>query len=199
MLSAVPTSAERFYQLLSSPKAVQGLVGRSEDADFDCKEWPVRMDDARRIIAKAACGFTNATGGVIVIGVKASGAGANTPDVVRALRKGEDRSQGLVFQSPVTGGCYYSGIIQRKILKPKGEEIGIVGLGWHTFRHTYRSLLDEMGAIGVQQKLMRHANVATTMNVYGRATLRAKQQANSKVVQMVMSKEKPPTGEELAA
>ncbi|MFZ0745121.1 MAG: site-specific integrase [Terracidiphilus sp.] len=115
-------------------------------------------------------------------------------------QKGKERSQGLVFQSPITGGCYYSGIIQRKILKPKGEEIGIVGLGWHTFRHTYRSLLDETGApIGVQQKLMRHANVATTMNVYGSATLRAKQQANSKVVQMIMSKEKPPTGEESAA
>src|ERR1700739_2772245 len=52
-----------------------------------------------------------------------------------------------------------SGIIQRQILKPKGESIGIDGLGWHTFRHTYRSLLDETGApIGVQQKLMRHAN-----------------------------------------
>jgi hypothetical protein len=33
---------------------------------------------------------------------------------------------------------------------------------------------------------MRHSNVATTMNVYGNATIRAKQQANSKVVQMVM-------------
>ena len=114
-------------------------------------------------------------------------------------RRGEGHSQGLVFQSPVTGGCYYSGIIQRKILKPAGDEIGIAGLGWHTFRHTYRSLLDETGApIGVQQKLMRHANVATTMNVYGRATLRAKQQANSKVVQMVMNKEQPQTGEPAA-
>ena len=115
-------------------------------------------------------------------------------------RRGEGYSQGLVFQSPVTGGCYYSGIIQRKILKPAGDEIGVAGLGWHTFRHTYRSLLDETGApVGVQQKLMRHANVATTMNVYGRATLRAKQQANSKVVQMVMSKEQPQSGEEPAA
>ena len=35
--------------------------------------------------------------------------------------------------------------------------------------------------IGVQQKLMRHSNVATTMNVYGKSTLRAKQVANSKV------------------
>ena len=78
------------------------------------------------------------------------------------------RTTGLVFPSHVTGGCYYSGIIQRQILKPAGEKIGLAGIGWHTFRHTYRSFLDETGApIGVQQKLMRHSNVATTMNVYG--------------------------------
>jgi integrase len=95
--------------------------------------------------------------------------------------------EGLVFPSPVTGGCYHAGIIGRKILRPHGESIGVSGLGWHTFRHTYRSLLDETGApVGVQQKLMRHSNVSTTMNIYGSSTLKAKQHANSKVVQMVM-------------
>lgn len=109
-------------------------------------------------------------------------------DVLRTWKGG--RSEGLVFPSHVTGGCYHAGMIQRQILKPKGEEIGVPGLGWHTFRHTYRSLLDETGApVGVQQKLMRHSNVATTMNVYGNASLRAKQEANSKVVQMVMRHE----------
>jgi integrase len=99
-----------------------------------------------------------------------------------------NQQNGLVFPSHVTGLCYYSGIIQRQILKPKGEEIGFPGLGWHTFRHTYRSLLDETGApVGVQQKLMRHSNVATTMNVYGNSTLRAKRDANSKVVQMLIN------------
>jgi integrase len=59
--------------------------------------------------------------------------------------------------------------------------------------------LDETGApIGVQQKLMRHSNVATTMNIYGSSSLRAKQKANSKVVEMVMTK-KPPTVQESAA
>jgi integrase len=49
--------------------------------------------------------------------------------------------------------------------------------------------LDETGApIDVQQKLMRHANVSTTMNVYGNSSLRANQEANSKVVQMVMKR-----------
>jgi integrase len=39
-------------------------------------------------------------------------------------------------------------------------------IGWHTFRHTYRSWLDETGApMKVQQELMRHASIQTTMNV----------------------------------
>jgi len=33
---------------------------------------------------------------------------------------------------------------------------------------------------------MRHANVSTTMNIYGSAALAAKKAANSKVVQMVL-------------
>lgn len=116
------------------------------------------------------------------------------------LKWRDEKREGLVFPSPVTGGCFHAGMIQRQILKPKGESIGVSGLGWHTFRHTYRSHLDETGApIGVQQKLMRHSNVSTTMNVYGNATLKAKQQANSKVVQMVMNKEKQQTGRESAA
>jgi integrase len=60
-------------------------------------------------------------------------------------------------------------------------------VGWGTFRHTYRSWLDDTGApIGVQQKLMRHAQVSTTMNVYGKALVKSKRDANSKVVRMAM-------------
>jgi len=114
--------------------------------------------------------------------------------------KGNREDGGLVFPSPVTGRPYYAGVIQQHILKPRGEEIGVPGLGWHTFRHTYRGLLDETGApIGVQQKLMRHSNVATTMNVYGNSTIRAKQQANSKVVEMVMKEIQPQAGQERVA
>jgi integrase len=61
------------------------------------------------------------------------------------------------------------------------------GTGWHTFRHTYRSWLDDTGApMGVQQKLMRHAQISTTMNVYGNALMTAKREANSKVVRMAL-------------
>ena len=119
--------------------------------------------------------------------------------VLRDLRG--KKTDGLVFPSPVTGRCFYAGTIQKKILRPKGEQVGISGLGWHTFRHTYRSLLDETGApVGVQQKLMRHSNVSTTMNIYGSSTLKAKQKANSQVVQMLMKQElQPQEGESAAA
>jgi integrase len=62
-----------------------------------------------------------------------------------------------------------------------GEE-----MGWHTFRHSYRSWLDETGApMKVQQELMRHASIQTTMNVYGRAMTETKRRANSQVVGLV--------------
>jgi len=60
-------------------------------------------------------------------------------------------------------------------------------IGWHTFRHTYRSWLDETGApMKVQQELMRHASIQTTMNVYGQAMASSKREANGKVVEMVL-------------
>jgi integrase len=63
-------------------------------------------------------------------------------------------------------------------------------VGWHAFRHTYRSWLDDTGApVGVQQKLMRHAQVSTTMNVYGNALMDAKREANSKVVRRALRSE----------
>jgi len=55
------------------------------------------------------------------------------------------------------------------------------------FRHSYRAWLDETGApLGVQQKLMRHANISTTMNVYGGAFMESKRKANTSAVQRVL-------------
>ena len=60
-------------------------------------------------------------------------------------------------------------------------------IGWQTLRHSYRAWLNETGApLGVQQKLMRHANISTTMNVYGGAFVEGKRKANTSVVQRVL-------------
>jgi type IV secretion system protein VirB5 len=46
---------------------------------------------------------------------------------------------------------------------------------------------DETGApMKVQQELMRHASIQTTMNVYGQAMSSSKREANGKVVEMVL-------------
>jgi|SRR6516165_3917397 integrase len=59
---------------------------------------------------------------------------------------------------------------------------------WHSFRHTFRTLLDETGApMKVQQELMRHADIRTTMNVYGKAMDASKREAHGKVVRMVLA------------
>ena len=95
--------------------------------------------------------------------------------------------EGWLFPNPTTGKPYHASEICKNYIRPAGEKLGIGKIGWHTFRHTYRTLLDETGApMKVQQELMRHANIQTTMNVYGSAMLESKRTANSKIVRMVL-------------
>jgi integrase len=70
------------------------------------------------------------------------------------------------------------------------SKAGIGKLSTHTMRHTYRSWLDAAGtAIAVQQKLMRHSDIRTTMNVYGDVVTDEMSQAHSKVVRMALTKQ----------
>jgi hypothetical protein len=56
-----------------------------------------------------------------------------------------------------------------------------------SFRHTFRTLLDESGAsMKAQQELKRRADIRTTMNVYGKAVDESKREAHGKVVRLVL-------------
>jgi|1186.fasta_scaffold88961_1 integrase len=82
-------------------------------------------------------------------------------------------------------------VLLRNHIQPAAEKAGLGRIGWHTFRHSYSTLLRANGAdVKVQQELLRHADIQTTMNIYTQAVSNAKREANSKVVQMVM-KETP--------
>jgi len=66
---------------------------------------------------------------------------------------------------------------------------GVGPLGTHTLRHTYRSWLDSVGTpIAVQQKLMRHADIRTTMNVYGDVVDDRMKDAHRKVAALIFTR-----------
>lgn len=95
-----------------------------------------------------------------------------------------------VWASPKQGGAYpfYPNYIQKHYLKPAGIASGLgEHIGWHTLRHTYRALLDRVGTtVGVQKDLMRHSNVAMTMNTYGGALPDDQRTAQSAVTRLVI-------------
>ena len=95
-----------------------------------------------------------------------------------------------VFPSKRTGMPAHPWSAQRRWLLRAGEKVGAMRLGWHAFRHTYSTLLNEHGTdVKVQQELLRHADIRTTMNVYTRAVPERLRKANSKLVRLLL-----PTG-----
>ena len=95
--------------------------------------------------------------------------------------------EGWLFANVDTKRPLHGDVIQKDYLRPAGEKIGLQGVGWHVFRHTYRTLIDDVGTpLGVQQRLMRHADIKTTMNTYGSAFEKSKRRANSRVASLIL-------------
>jgi integrase len=95
-----------------------------------------------------------------------------------------------MFASPVQLGKlpWSYDQVWRMYQKAAGEA-GIGRIGTHSLRHTYRSWLDSVGTpVGVQQRLMRHADIRTTMNIYGDAVTDDMRSAHEKVVRLAMPK-----------
>ena len=97
-----------------------------------------------------------------------------------------------MFANPETDRPYHQDTIQQKHVRKAGTDAGLGDrIGWHTFRHSYRSWLDDTGAsTTVQKELMRHASIQTTMNIYGKAMTDSKRQAHSKVVELILKSKK---------
>ena len=75
--------------------------------------------------------------------------------------------------------------------QPRERECDLPG-GVHAFRprnsrHSHSTLLHALGVdLKVQQELLRHADVRTTMNIYTQAVPKALREANSKIVRLVL-------------
>jgi integrase len=109
-------------------------------------------------------------------------------------------STGLVFPSHITGRCYHPGPIQQDYFRPVARELGLVGVCWHTFPHSYRSWMAEDGtAAGVQQKLMRHAAVAPNTHSHSSGPSKPNRKANGKVVRRSAAAGKSGVGDSVDA
>jgi integrase len=102
-------------------------------------------------------------------------------------RKPED----WVFASGCRRGRkpYWGQAILRKYILPKAQELGIEKrFGWHTFRHTYSTLLRSVGTeLKVMQELLRHSSLRSTLDVYTQAITPAKHAAQAAVMSLVFS------------
>jgi len=94
-----------------------------------------------------------------------------------------------MFASPIKIGRLpwsYTGV--KEELQRAADVAGLGHLRTHAFRHTYRTWLDSVGTpIGVQQKLMRHSDIRTTMNIYGDAVTPDMREASGKVATLALN------------
>lgn len=72
-------------------------------------------------------------------------------------------------------------------IQPIARDLGIrKRIGWHTFRRTYSSILqDNREDVKVVQELLRHSSSRMTLDVYAQALTPTKRAAQRKVVQMI--------------
>ena len=112
-------------------------------------------------------------------------------EVLKAWRQTTQFSldEDWMFASPVQLGrlpVSYPWVWQ--MFQKAGVKSGIGRLGTHALRHSYRSWLDAVGtAIAVQQKLMRHSDIRTTLNIYGDVVTDEMSQANTKIAELALN------------
>jgi integrase len=84
---------------------------------------------------------------------------------------------------------YWGQAILRKYIRPVAQRVGIQKrFGWHTFRHTYSTMLRSVGTeFKVMQELLRHSSLRSTLDVYTQAVTPAKHAAQAAVLSLVFS------------
>jgi integrase len=98
-----------------------------------------------------------------------------------------------IFASPHTDGRhpFWADAVLQKVIRPAALRAGIRKvIGWHTFRHTYSTLLIANGEnVNVVQELMRHANSRCTLEIYTRARTEQKRKAQQRLAEAIFSDE----------
>jgi integrase len=115
-------------------------------------------------------------------------------DLIKALREWHRQtpyqsSESWVFASPVNHGRwpFLAQEIMRHHIIPVARKLGITKrIGWHTFRHTYSTLLRSTGAeLKIMQELLRHSTIRVTLDTYTQAVTTEKRNAQEAVVALL--------------
>jgi integrase len=96
-----------------------------------------------------------------------------------------------LFASPDMDGTqpYWPDSLMRKVIRPAAVRAGISKhIGWHTFRHTYATLLKANGEdVKTVQESLRHANSKITLDTYTQGLMPVKRLAQGKVIQAIQA------------
>ena len=118
------------------------------------------------------------------------------PELLTVLREHRERTayaadSDWVFASPYKRGAepYWPDSALQDFVKPAVVRAGITKrVGWHTFRHSYSTLLRANGTdVKVQSELLRHSNIGTTLNLYTQAVSDQKRAAHGQVVGQLLA------------
>jgi len=95
------------------------------------------------------------------------------------------RNEDWVFASPQSLGRfpYWPNSVLVRHVFPAADRAGITKrIGWHTFRHTFATLLQSSGAgVKVTQELLRHSSPIMTLGTYAQAVTEDKRDAQATV------------------
>ncbi len=87
-----------------------------------------------------------------------------------------------------SGKPRWQGVMLTDHIKPAAVRAGIGKVGWHTFRHSFSSIVHDAGTnMAVQKEPLRHADISTTMNMYTQAVTPAKREAVHHVARVLLN------------
>ena len=186
-LRALLSQLNRCFRLMVFLDAVTGLrrsellALKWEDIDFDRLQINVRRSIYMNVVGNCK---TEASRKPVPM----------DPVLATDLRTWKEASRypkpgDWVFASSRRGGRnpYWPDSVLSEVIRPAAARAGIrKHIGWHTFRHSFCTLLMANGEnVKIVQELMRHANCRTTLEIYSQARNEAKRAAQHRLVEMI--------------
>ena len=171
---------------------------RKRGPDVWCFKWREAGPDGRRIHRRIVLGTADelrsiASARKMVVGLRCE-ININDVRIRRESIKLADLSRHFQQRELVRGNTriaystpFLAQEIMRHHIRPVARKLAITKrIGWHTFRHTYSTLLRTTGAeLKIMQELLRHSTIRVTLDTYTQAVTTEKRNAQDAVVALL--------------